>query len=362
MSKHSASPTISEAGFSIIWTTSYPSLLAEACGTLISRGSYTTRPSDWVFPWDTGGPRSVGPKGAKIKSDRFDSFWGAYLLNNPDSYWNLTNDLAWDLAVPVRRKDDRFEVAIDRQSVVEADLEAYLYPSAICVLFRAKLQGSWALEALVDQITALRASNKWEVRGPAISSTKRSLDGIAEDIDGMVAPALSSVPNRKQGGPSVLTAAALIGVDGALNDKAEDIRRGIAGLASLDAPCAPEKDGFLEPNRKPSNSAHMYVDASGHAMWPPGRTSGDNNLWYLLRSQTELAAHISALGGVIEWAAGQIESKVPVPVAVQPLIHRHARMLSVLLEGDPRITYRAGLAKMRIQALSKVINLVQDAL
>jgi hypothetical protein len=353
---------IFDAGFSLSWTTNYPSLLASAQGTMLTRAGYESQRQTrtCLYPWQIPDrAQTVGPKGAPIASDRIDSFWFRYLRSQPNLYWGLDQDTAWDLVIPLWKTEHQFTVSLPgHSSVTAAKLEVLLYPTATTVIFRAEVSGVWSLDALVEQIASMRRSARWNVTGALTS--QGGLDAIASEINGQVAVILADALPSRLNAPIVQTVAALFHFDGYLRADDEGVGRNLEGLSALKRADTVKGSGRREENRLESHAARMYIGENGHTIWSPDPPV--RHLTYLLRSHAELVAHIAALSGIVAWARDQINSNIPIPVAVQPLVVRAARCLKGLHEGNPQTTYRAGIARERIQPLISAIDLIGAAL
>ena len=348
--------TITQASFAVIWSTSYPSLLSMGSGRLVTRRGYAEvydqLGGDLHVPW-------TDDQGAQ----HWSNFWARY-VGKPERTRQLSSDGAWDRVLPFLWNH---QATVLGPEGTDAHVQVLVYPSAIVVVIRVDAVGNWPLDQLAAELAAIRAATVWSLTTPQKTSQNRNLDGIAAELRDRAAPLLSSGAPPPAGEQELLTVAAPILGQG--NDNAFALTNAAAseclvGLSVLGPPGALKQDHLLDENSDPRYVARVYALKSGHAIWnaqklaaqPPGDPIG-----CLHRNQTELVAHITALAGIVSWAAEQLQGG-GVPLAVQPLVKRAAARLDQLERGNPVKTYRSGIAKVRIAPLRPKLDAVAAAL
>lgn len=344
---------IDEAGFTTSWTTAYPSALATGEGALVTRPGHRAVVEalgpDLGMPWQTVGE----PQG-------WSRFWSSYLGRPGALRRPLSSDAAWEHVVP-------FQFLHASELVgppgAAARSRVLLYPAAVSVIVTVRVRGSWQVGELAGALHDLRTAAAWGE--PGATTRNRTLRGIATQLRDRVAavPFGGAAPGEPEV-EVVRTAATPLSGQGepaefALTDGT--VRSCVAGLASLGPPGEFVEAKLLAANSDANLGGRHYVLSGGHAVWHPEhlrRPPQGDPLSCLLHNQTDLAAHIEALGSTVAWAAERIEAGDQVPVAVQPLVRVSAERLRVLHRGNSRSTYRSGLAMVRIEPLLSAVEAV----
>jgi hypothetical protein len=349
-------PTIQHAAFSVIWSTSYYDLLATGSGKLVTRRGYAevydTLGGDLRLPWD------------KDARPHWSRFWAHYVAK-PERTRKLSSDAAWDRVLPFLWMPNATVAAGPAGTQAKADV--LVYPSTIVVIIRVDATGEWPVSGLAAAMAAIRGSATWSLTTPDGASQNRNLDGIAGDLRDRAAPHLSSGPPPQAGAQEVFTVSAPMfgtGDEDSFDLADPTVRSCLVGLAVLGPPGTLREDHLLEENSDPRYGARVYALKTGHAIWNARELiapSPGDPVGCLLRNQTELVAHISALAGIVNWAAERL-GQGGVPVAVQPLVKRAAERLDQLERGNAVKTYRSGIAQTRIKPLRERVDAVITAL
>jgi hypothetical protein len=348
--------TITRASFAVIWATAYPSLLSTASGRLVTRRGYAE-----VYD-QLGGELQV-PWTDDQGVQHWSNFWARY-VGKPERTRQLSSDGAWDRVLPFLWQH---QATVSGPEGTDPHVQVLVYPSAIVVVIRVDAVGNWPLDRLAAELAAMRVAKVWSLTTSQKASHNRNLNGIAADLRERAAPLLTSGAPPPAGGQEVLTVAApLVGEgDGSAFALTEPTASScLVGLSVLGPPGALKQDHLLDENSDPRYVARVYALKSGHAIWNAQNLAlppiGDP-IGCLHRNQTELVAHITALAGIVSWAAEQLQGG-GVPLAVQPLVKRAAERLDQLERGNPVKTYRSGIAKIRIAPLRTKLDAVAVAL
>jgi hypothetical protein len=348
--------TINRASFAVIWSTPYPSLLSTGTGRLVTRRGYAEvydqLGGDLRVPW-------TDDQGAQ----HWSQFWAHY-VGKPERTRQMSSDGAWDRVLPFLWVH---QSTVTGPEGTDPQIQVLVYPSAIVVIIRVDVAGEWALAHFAADLAGIRDGKVWSLTTPQGTSQNRNLDGIAADLRDRAVPVLSSGAPPPAGVQEVITVTAPIlgeGDSGAFALTDPTASACLVGLAVLGPPGALREDHLLEENSDPRYAARVYALKSGHAIWNTrdllDPQKGDP-IGCLHRNHTELVGHISALAGIVSWAAEQLQG-AGVPVAVQPLVKRAAERLDQLYRGNTVKTYRSGIAKARIEPLRESVDSVRAAL
>lgn len=323
---------------------------------MVTRDDYTTffesRRPNVVRPWDNAG-----------RGKSWSRFWSSYLAS-ASRIRRITANEAWDYVVPFRWLHGS---TILGPQGTDAKADVLLYPSAITVIIRVDVCGRWPLRNFAAAVAETREQRNWS-RQAGNRLRNRSLDGIATDLCNEAASAFLDADVRDPGSRTSFTIAAPTTGTGRLDSYALDsqtTKSCLAGLAVLAGSGKYAETHLLEQNSNPRRRARIYVLRDGHAIWhPPGflKATGSDGIQCLHHNHTDLVAHIAALATIASWAADQIAARNPIPIAVQPLIHRAALRLGQLHGGMPERTYRSGVAKQRIEPLLPLLVAIKGAL
>jgi hypothetical protein len=339
--------TIREAAFTVSWTTTYPALLADK-GELTTRRRYTAM-------FDSPGADLGLPWQSVVERPSWSRFWSSYLGRGGGKIKKLGADSAWEHAIPFQLWHDP-DIAGPPEATARS--RVFIYPSAVSVIITVHAGGAWPLDSLAGILADLRAGAHW--------GANRTLPGIAADLRDRAAAILAT---DTQPWPDVpRTVAAPIAGEGtpeafALTDATA--RSCVAGLAALGPAGILDDNRLLGANSDTNLASRFYVLKNGHAIWHPAyvlQQPEKDPIGCLVRNHTDLVAHIEAIGGMIEWAAGQITAGTPIPVAVHPLIRVAAQRLRLLYAGNKNNTYRSGVAMARTQPILATVDTVLRAL
>lgn len=349
---------VREAVFTVSWTSAYPDVLAAADGALVTRSRYAAvldaPGADLGLPWAQA---QDGPSWSR--------FWSSY-LGRPGALRQLGADAAWEHVVPLQVWHSS---ALAGPDGATGRTRVLLYPAAVSVIITVRVSGAWQVGELAAALAGLRTAEQWQVAGA--TGGDRTLRGIAGELLGQVAGRLFQQPPAQiEHGLSVQrTVAAPIAADGgppeafALTDPT--VRSCLAGLASLGPPGEFAEARLLGSNSDTNLGGRCYVLSNGHAVWHPAhlvQRPPRDPLGCLVRNQTDLVAHIEAVGSMVTWAAERLAAGDQIPVPVQPLLRVAAERLRILHAGNSRSTYRSGLAMARLAPLLESIELVRARL
>ncbi|MFJ1768428.1 hypothetical protein ACIOD2_49485 [Amycolatopsis sp. NPDC088138] len=353
--------TVQHAMFTVSWTSTFPSVLAEQTGRLATRSGYANVFADrgrlLGMPWDSA-----------LDRPSWSRFWSSYLGSpralrklGTDPSWE--HDSAWEHVIPFQMWH---QPALLGPVDAVARSRVLLYPAAISVTIAVNATGSWRVDELADGIAALYSGRHWGAPGSA--ETTRTLQGIATDLRDDAATFLAGTGDpAPEARPDVVhtVAAPVAGVGSAdslsLNDP--HVQACVAGLASLGPPGEFDSVKLLGVNSNANRGARAYVLKDGHALWHPARIlhPGDA-LVCLVRNHTDLAVQIEALAGIVDWSADWISQGKAVPLAIQPLIRVILNRLRVLHLGNGKRTYRSEIARLRIDPLLPAVEAVERAI
>lgn len=342
--------TITRAAFALSWTTSYSALLTSPEARLTTRAGYTAAGQDprLGLPWE----------GLTHPS----WFWSRYLASR-GRIRNITADAAFDRVVPFRWLHGR---TFSGPPGTEAEADAFLYPSAVSVVFRVTAEGEWPLDGFAAGLDALRSAKTWGVKGKAAN---RNLDGLAGDLGDEAAKLLSdgAAPAADYEAEPLTVAAPLAGKgDAAAFDlKDETVRSCLAGLAALGPPGAFNEKRLLDANTNTKLGSRVYAIRTGHAIWHPGsirEPPAEDPIGCLLHNQTTLVTHVDALLRIALWANDRLDAGGAVPGEVLPLVRNAVLRLHLLHGGRVDKTYRSGIAKERIAEKLETLQAVSAAL
>jgi hypothetical protein len=339
--------SLTRAAFSACWIWTYPHILSTGNGALLDFVGYRDGFNSFRRPWE-----------AKTSWSRF---W-AYYQASETATKDPSVDKGWDYMVPLWRES---KSTITAPSGAAGETSVLLYPTAIAVVLRVEASGDWTPGDLATHLHGLRISNEWELVTPAAKTPSRSLAGIASEFR-TEAEAVLSPDHGKPSVPSVMTVAAPLEGDG----PAEELelaqpaaKAALAGLASLSPPGTLLESQLLEETSDTGLGARLYVTKKGHAIWHPVKIvarSSKDPLGCFHRNQTDLAVQIAALADSVSWAHDAITAGQAIPGNVQEVLKRAVTRLNRLEEGDPKKTYRSGLAKARITPMRARIDTVQQ--
>lgn len=349
--------TIKQAVFSVIWTTTYWSVLdGSVTGKLVTRAGYSAvfnaRAPQLGLPWENVGNPA-----------HWSSFWARY-LGSPEAFRKLGSDAAWDHLIPLTLMES---YAVTGPVGTDAHARVHIHPSAVTVIIDVVATGKWPVNRLAATLAALRADAHWSLQTARATSMNRTLDGIATALRDDAAKLLTGGPDALPSKQRVLTVAAPtsgVGNAAALELTDKSASSCLAGLAVLGPPGQLVDKHLIEQNSDPRLQGLFYALNDGHAVWHPDHVVGSpkpDSLECLLRNQAELVAHIAALAGVVSWAADQISANVQIPVATLGLVQRAVLRLNQLRVGDQNKTYRSGIAKVRIDPLADMLVQVAQA-
>lgn len=339
--------TIEEIALTISWVTTYPAVLAGG-GKLTSRSDHAAAAygdTTLAWPWRTDD-----------QVQHWSRFWSSY-LRKTSRIRTINADSAWSQLVPFQSWP---VTALQSPGTTSASVRVLIYPHAIAVSISVLAPGSWALDDVATAVADLRRKRSW---GP---SADRSLDGLAADLRARASARHLAGEPGDPGQETVYTVAAPLRATGrGFGITQADVRETLAGLASAGPPGTFDEARLLASNSDSSLAARVYLSRGGHAIWHPERmlaADPGSSLKCLVNNQTDLVVHIAALDGAITWAEEQITAGAQIPLAVQPLVRRAAERILVLHEGNPRKTYRSGVARARIEPLLPTARAVVKAL
>ncbi|MGW6444130.1 hypothetical protein [Lentzea sp. NPDC055074] len=339
--------SIDEIALTISWITTYPAVLTGG-GKLTSRADHAAAvygDAALAWPWRTDD-----------QVQHWSRFWSSY-LRKTSRIRTINADSAWSQLVPFQSWP---VVSLRSPGVTSAEARVLIYPHAIAVSISVLASGSWAVNDLATEVAELRTSRAW---GP---SADRSLDGLATDMRSLASVRHLAEEPGDPGQTTVYTVAAPLRASGREFGLTQaDVRATLAGLASAGPPGEFDEARLLASNSDSSLAARVYLSRRGHAIWHPERMLAADpgaSLKCLVGNQTDLVVHIAALDGAITWAEEQISAGAQIPLAVQPLARRAAERVLSLHEGDPRKTYRSGVARVRTEPLLPAARAVVAAL
>lgn len=355
-------PRVTNAGFTVSWTTLYPSLLAadDGSGRLTTRRDYANtfaNESGVHLPWGVGdGKRS------------WSRFWSSY-LDSPERLRHLRADEAWDFLIPFSLVQTGKLLHNDPviAAATAANAEVLVYPAVIAVIIRVDAEGSWTLGRLSTALSKLRESPEWTLELSSESIESVNLDRIARVLRDRAADLLVGAGSGQPSSATIHTVAAPLGAAPREARKSLELetRNGrarvwLAGLAQLDSHGLFDEKLLLEPNTTPKRSARVYVLRRGHALWDARyilQQPHGPRVRCLLQNHTHLVTHIAALTAITSWASRRIDNKQPIPVAVQPVIKRAALRLKQLHDG--KSTYKSEVAMRRIEPLKEELEKIE---
>jgi hypothetical protein len=343
---------VSEATLAVVWTTPYPALLARPSEELwVTRAGYTG-----VF----GGHPHLELPWKDAMGHRWSRFWSSY-LGSPKRTHDLTVDEAWDRLVPFRLKRPN-ELKLNATTTAHA--QVLLHPGVVTVIVTIEAAGDWRIRRLASVLTNIRNAESWQLNA---GRPNRSLDGIAADLCERASRFLTNAVAPDVEAESIVTVAAATEGRGRAHEfqlDNQDVKSCVAGMADLGHIAAFDSLRLIRRNANPELAARMYAGENGHTIWHPeirtGRTK--SRVTCLVHNQAHLIAQISALACIVRWAGARITGKIPIPVAVQPLVQRAALRLDQLSSGTKPRTYRSGLAQVRVEAVLEDVKTVQRSL
>jgi hypothetical protein len=345
--------TINRVSVAVVSVTGYPELLFSGAGSLVTlpgyAEGYTALGVDRELPWMREPPH-------------WSRFWASY-LGKENRVRSLGHDAAWERVIPFRWLHDHVVTGPDG---VDVGAEVLVYPSAIVVVMRLDVAGEWQLDEVSKAVAKVRDATSWSISLEDGVSENRSLDGVASELSDRAASLLAEGELSPDVTSELLVVAPTAGEgDPASFDLLKDtVKSCVAGLAVLGPPGKLVAERLLEENTDPRYGARFYVLKGGHAIWHPStflEQPATDPIGCLHRNQTDLVAHIAALGDIVGWAADRAKA-AGIPVAVQPLVKRATERLELLHEGNPARTYRSGIAKARIEPLLGEITTVKAEL
>jgi len=335
--------TVTQAQFSVSWTKSFPSLLASGEGKLVLHNRYVTA-------FNASGGELSPPWKDEVARGSWNTFWGRYSPSSPKlRLSSVSADTAWGYVVPLQWTRP---LAIEGPAGSQAEGVVLVYPAGISVVVTVAANGKWALSKLPAAMAELRAGKDWSLTTPETSSHRRTLDGLARDLQDSALPLIAD--GQPDSGPeTILTVAAPH--DGEGDPGAFDVSDKVVGacLAAL-AGLAPwgtfVQSQLIEQNRDTAQlAARIYEVQRGHVIWHAGailNPSPKDPIGCLLRNHTMLTVHIAALSDMVKWAVAQR----PIPPLLHELI-RNARVRLERLHGGHFQTYQSEVAKRRIEPL-----------
>jgi hypothetical protein len=337
---------LTRAVFSVSWIWTYPRILSSGDGELMSFTGYRSQFNRFGRPWHA--------------DTSWSTFWASYQASDA-SLRNPSTDVGWDYMVPLWWDPHADVEGPPGTSVQDTVL---LYPAAVAVVVRVEAEGSWAPRDLASHLYDLRKSNAWTLVTPNKITPNRSLAGIATDLrDASIGFVVGD--GGEPSVPTLLTVAAPLSGTGAAEEldlAHPDVRGAVAGLANVGPPGKLVETNLLKANTDPELAARMYVTSKGHVLWHPASVlapSPTDPLGCLHRNHTSLVVQIAALSDVVSWAHEAIAAQNPIAGGVRQVVKRAVGRLNRLEEGNPKKTYRSGVAKVRIAPLRPQIDAVQ---
>jgi hypothetical protein len=345
--------TINRVSVAVVSVAGYPEVLSSGEGSLVTLPGYAEGFAelgvDRELPWQREPPH-------------WSQFW-AYYLGKEERIRSLSHDAAWERVIPFRWRHDHVVTGPDG---VDVEAEVHVYPSAIVVVLRLDVAGEWELDEVSEAVGRILDENSWSISLEKGVSENRSLAGIAKELRDRAASLLADGELSPDVTSELLVVAPTAG-EGGLDsfDLSKDaVKASVAGLPVLGPPGKLVDDRLLEENSNTRLGARIYVLKGGHAIWDPStflEQPAKDPIGCLHRNQTDLVAHVAALGGIVAWAADRAKTG-GIPVAMQPLVKRAIERLEFLYEGNPATTYRSGIAKARIEPLLEDIKVVRAEL
>ena len=359
---------IQSARCSWIWTEVLPQLAsgqAKLDGTLKflgSKAAFAHRFQEANKPEETLKP---GELGVPWPSPRGQLFWHRYLGGR--SPGGIDGNAAWDLLVPLRRKEiiPSLRAPIPESRIL---LESFYYPFGTGFVVTAVFRGSFPVDSLAKWALHLRKGNLEAIDGAGGRAPITLSKFASETMDRLRPKGLpQGIYSAEPFSVSTITQAKGDHLDKVLTQGSD--AHGLLETLVRGASIADPKtlgllaEAMLQTQRQDQNPANaLYAGKHGRAIWFPGRFEipkdeiPTRSLSCYHRNLIFLSLQVDALSGLIRHAHDILQAGTPFSPILESLARGAADQLGRLYAGDAS-TYQSRSATAQIVHLGMVAPL-----